>query len=119
MIAPIRFDVCRFLALNEFWASLDFRRVPERYREPLRGYFRHGILPDRPLRLLLEGSIDAIGLFRDDLPGLLEVADWMREVPGSCWGSPDQVQLWITYARQQAAECDARWKRTNDRSSDP
>jgi hypothetical protein len=97
MIAPVRFDVARFLAANEFWAAVDFERVPARYRQAARDYLRHGIVPDGPLRLLLEGDVSCVQAFRHDLLGLSALADWLHELPASCWGNRDQVQCWSTF----------------------
>jgi hypothetical protein len=101
-VLPVRFDVTRFLASHDFWAALDFSALPDRYRQPLRDYLARGVLPDRPLLLLIEGNIAAIGLFRGDLDGLLEVADWLGALPGCCWGTRDQVQLWASFAQRRA-----------------
>ena len=75
--------------------------LPERYREPMRDYLGQGVLPEAPLRLLLEGNVAAIPLFRDDRAGLFAVADWLAEHLTACsWGSRDQVQLWCVYVRR-------------------
>lgn len=89
-----RFDVRRFLASHDFWSTVDFDAVPERYRQAARDYLRHGVVPTGPLRLLLEGDLACVMGFRDDLPGLMALADWLHELPASCWGNPDQVQCW-------------------------
>jgi hypothetical protein len=97
-MSPARFDVTRFLAGV---GSLDFGPVPERYRQAMRDYLGQGVLPGEPLRLLLEGDVGAISRFRDDLPGLADLADWMdAALPAACWGSRDQVQLWVVYVRR-------------------
>jgi hypothetical protein len=116
VIAAVRFDVRRFLATHEFWAAVDFERVPERYRQAARDYLRHGVVPDGPLRLLLEGDLACVLGFRDDLPGLMSLADWLHELPASCWGNPDQVQVWAAHVSTRRttlaalAEIDAREK---------
>ena len=103
-LRPVGFDVRRFLMSHDFWSALDFTSVPEPYRAPLRDYFRRGVLPPAPLRTLLEGDVAAVRGFRDDLPGLLALTEWMSELPGCCWGSADQVQHWAaSVARGGAA----------------
>jgi hypothetical protein len=103
MVRPVRFDVAKFLAFHLRGERLDLARVPEAYRLQVQQYLAHGVMPARPLRLLLEGNPEAIGLFRDDLPALLALSDWMHgELPCACWGSPDQVQSWLVFARRNA-----------------
>lgn len=97
MSALLRFDVGRFLASSDFWAAVDFDAVPTRYRQAARDYLRHGVVPAGPLRLLLEGDLSCVLGFRDDLPGLLALCDWLHELPASCWGNPDQVQCWAAH----------------------
>ncbi len=95
--APARFDVGRFLGANDFWAAVDFEPVPTRYRQAARDYLRHGVVPAAPLRLLLEGDIACVPAFKGDLPGLVALTEWVRELPASCWGNPDQVQCWAAH----------------------
>jgi hypothetical protein len=103
MLRPIRYDVDRFIACYGYAAQVDLGQVPEPYRKALRQYLVQGVLPERRLRALLEGNVSAIGLFRGELPTLLTLADLLQDqLPAACWGSPDQVQHWITFARRSA-----------------
>ncbi len=105
-LQPIRFDVARFLAFNGYAEALDLDGVPERYRRAMREYLR-GTLPEVPLRSLLEGRLAAVRLFRDDLPGLVTLVAWLHdELPSACWGSPDQVQIWVAWARRARRDQD-------------
>lgn len=104
-LQPIRFDVARFLAYNGYAETIDLDRVPERYRRAMRDYLGHGAMPEVPLRLLLEGQLLAVRFFRDDLPGMQALVDWLFAVlPSVCWGSPDQVQTWVTFTRRRDQE---------------
>lgn len=76
-------------------------QLPGRWQDAVRQYLTHGILPERRLRLLLEGNIAAVRAFADDLPGLLALVTWIEDhLPAACWGSPTQVQIWLVYVRR-------------------
>jgi hypothetical protein len=82
---------------------LPIDELPARYRAPLRAYLEHGIVPEAPLRMLLEGDLGS-AIDRAPPAGLLDVcavSRWLREhLPASCHGCRDQVQLWIVYVRR-------------------
>jgi hypothetical protein len=96
-----RFDVGRYLAAAGDVDTADLGALPARYQPAMRDYLGRGILPAAPLRRLLEGDALAVRLFADDLPGFAELGAWVATMlPAACWGSPDQVQLWVVYVRR-------------------
>ena len=102
----VRFDVVDFLTTHGLSAAIDFSDAPAHYRQALRDFVRRGVVPARPLLTLLEGDVSAVRAFRDDLPGLLALSDWLHhQLLANCWGSRDQVQLWASSA-QRSPETD-------------
>jgi hypothetical protein len=82
---------------------LPIDELPAGYRAPLRAYIEHGVMPDGPLRMLLEGDL-AGAVHRARRASVLDVcavSRWLAEhLPASCHGCRDQVQLWIVYVRR-------------------
>jgi len=85
--------------------SLDYSRLPVHVRPALRRYIELGLEPGFTLKRVLEGRLDVVLIFKDDLPALLAVVQWLHEdVPAAAWGSPDQVQHWIATRRRATGE---------------
>ncbi len=77
--------------------------LPERFREAMRDYLGQGILPGAALRALLEGAgvRFCMAMDPDELHALAGAQAWLEaHLPRQCWGSRDQVQLWIVYLRR-------------------
>lgn len=100
-MSAARFDVGRYLAVAGDADTADLGPLPERYQRAMRDYLGRGILPEAPLRRLLEGDATAVRLFKEDLPGFAALAEWVASMlPAACWGSESQVQLWVVYVRR-------------------
>ena len=85
--------------------EVDYSRLPVHVRPALRRYIELGLEPGYTLKRVLEGRLDVVLIFKDDLPALLAVVQWLHEdVPAAAWGSPDQVQHWIAARRRANGE---------------
>jgi hypothetical protein len=77
--------------------------LPEPQRAPMRAYLEHGTLPDPRVVEVLEGKSLRFepGMSVPELHELAAVAAWIEaHLPRQCWGSRDQVQLWVVYLRR-------------------
>jgi hypothetical protein len=77
--------------------------LPERWRATMRAYLEHGALPEPRIVEVLEGKSLRFdpGMSVAELHELAAVAAWIEaHLPRQCWGSRDQVQLWIVYLRR-------------------
>lgn len=117
--APIGFDMTVFLATMGFAEQADLDPVPARFRDAMARYLRNGELPEDSLRRVLEGDLLAVAVFsRDDLVDLQTLIRWLRDwLPAACWGSRDQVQLWVSCVRRRVAS-GAPEARADDRKQD-
>jgi hypothetical protein len=95
-------DVHAILAASQ---DIDYSRLPEHVRPSMRRYIEDGLEPGHSLMRVLEGRIDAVLIFRSDLPALHAIVRWLHDdVPSACWGGPDQVQHWIASRRRTRQE---------------
>lgn len=100
--SPPTIDVAAIIRATR---AIDYSPLPEHVRPSMRRYIEDGLAPGYSLMRVLEGRIDAVLLFREDLPALLAVVRWLHDdVPQACWGGPDQVQHWIASRRRTRQE---------------
>lgn len=87
--------------------SVPIDTLPAQYREPMRQYLAHGVLPDCELRELLEGALSAAIHTAERVPGRATCSDvllasrWIdQHLPACAHGHRDQVGLWAVYVRR-------------------
>lgn len=108
-LRPIVVDVAEFLASHRYGETVSLQRVPGRYSKQVIAYLREGVLPERRLLMLLSGELAAVRLFRgeEQLQDLARLVAWLYDdLPCACWGSPDQVQIWVAFVRRARRDQD-------------
>ena len=106
-VQPVVVGVAEFLACHRYGETVSLERVPARYVEQLGAYLTAGVLPERRLRMLLSGELAAVRLFHAEMADLGRLVAWLYDdLPCACWGSPDQVQIWVTFVRRARRDQD-------------
>lgn len=90
----------------EMAAAVSYAGLAAAYQAPMRRYICQGVLPEGPLRALLEGDLaTAIQLAErrgQRISAMMQVWRWVQQhLPAAAHGNRDQVQLWVVYVRRE------------------
>ncbi len=90
-------------------ALQNWGNIPEHMREGIEAYVERGRPPGGFLRAVLTNDLHS-AVQRADHINVNLLPDYVRflywEVPGNCWGSPENVKAWL--AAKQAEREEAR-----------
>ena len=85
----------------------EYTGLPEHLRKGFRAYIEEHVSMGHFGMAVLSNNLLEACRYADQttLPILAQIVRWLyNEAPGGCWGSPENVQLWLAQRREPITE---------------